>query len=164
MRSVNIYLKIFSLCKGCDSFGEVDGGELGCTNRDGFFDFRTGEYCGGFSPRGTKLRGREARESRKIHDLENASSNLALATNRTLRRRRGTREHAFVRRAGEDDAAFKVREVCSRFLSDVSASFYIKRRTNLAFIASFYINKQLIQHLYKNTHTHTHLSSTKGNF
>jgi len=73
MRSVNMYLKIFSLCKGCGFLGEVDG-EPGCTNGDGFFNFRTGEYCGGFSPGGTKLRGREARESHKIHDLENAGS------------------------------------------------------------------------------------------
>ena len=73
-------------------------------------------------------------------------------------------ERTFVRRAGEDDDIFKVKEVRFKPLSDVSASFYIKRRTNLAFIASFYINKQLIQHLYKNTHTHTQLSSTRGNF
>lgn len=46
MRSVNIYLKIFSMCKGCDFLGEVDG-ELGCRNRDGFFDFRTGSIVEG---------------------------------------------------------------------------------------------------------------------
>lgn len=82
-RSVNVYLKLFSMCNRCNCLGEIDS-EPGCINTDSFFDFRTGEYCGGFSPKGSgdkmKLRGREARESRKIHDLDAAGSNPALAT------------------------------------------------------------------------------------
>lgn len=75
-----------------------------------------------------------------------------------------TQKRAFIRRASEYDDVFNVKETRSKSFFDVSASFYIKRRTNLAFIASFYINKQLIQYLYNNTHTHTHFSFLKGGF
>ena len=57
-RSANVYLKVFSLCERCSW-----SGKMGCTNLDGFFEFKTGEYCEGFSPK------RKRKETRKVARL-----------------------------------------------------------------------------------------------